>query len=57
MKNSTVKKIRGQHGLECLSIQVNIYKHFYYMCNSEMHILYSINTNRFEIIFTKYPYI
>ena len=24
MKNSTVKEIRGQHGLECLSIQVSI---------------------------------
>ena len=26
MKNSTVKEIRGQHGLECLSIQVSIMK-------------------------------
>ena len=31
MKNSTVKEIKGQHGLECLSIQVSIHVESFFM--------------------------
>ena len=36
MKNSTVKEIRGQHGLEFLSIQVSI-MYYWRMCILQNH--------------------
>ena len=52
MKNSTVKEIRRQHGLECLSIQVN--KHSEYICNSDSEMHISCIVLGFQIIFAKY---
>ena len=36
MKNSTVKKIRGEHGLEYLSVQVS--KLYYKECLRTVHV-------------------